>query len=123
MFGTSFSPVFNPVPSLVIVRKPLEDIYSYQTTSCVQREKEKEGEQGVGSGLLVLCSAANAANAACTSPPGQGPLHYPLPLNARGPMSGVMIIPTSIICSAKEKLWWSMVSDRRRLYSVSFGSA
>ena len=57
------------------VRKPLEDIYSYQTTSCVQREKEKEGEQGVGSGLLVLCSAANAANAACTSPPGQGPLH------------------------------------------------
>ena len=37
------------------VRKPLEDIYSYQTTSCVQREKEKEGEQGVGSGLLVLC--------------------------------------------------------------------
>jgi hypothetical protein len=38
------------------VRKPLEDIYSYQTTSCVQREKEKEkGEQGVGSGLLVQC--------------------------------------------------------------------
>jgi hypothetical protein len=30
------------------VRKPLEDRYSYQTTSCVQREKEKEGEQGVG---------------------------------------------------------------------------
>lgn len=37
------------------VRKPLEDIYSYQTTSCVQREKEKEGEQGVSGGLLVLC--------------------------------------------------------------------
>jgi len=39
----------------VDVRKLLEDIYSYQTTSCVQREKEEEGEQGVGSGLLVLC--------------------------------------------------------------------
>jgi hypothetical protein len=39
------------------VRKPLEDIYSYQTTSCVQREKEKEGEQGVGSGLLVASYA------------------------------------------------------------------